>query len=269
MFDFLALPFMQRALLAGIITAVLVGWVGVYVVSRRMSFIGEGIANASLTGVALALLAGWAPLPVAILVSLLTAAAIFIIERRTVIASDAAVGILCTSGLALGVILLRFFQGYQPELVSFLFGNILSIKISDLVVTEVFGVIVFLLLAFFTRQLTFMTIDPEGGYLHGLSRWGYDLLLYSVTAVTVVLSIKLLGVILVSALLVIPSSISKLFSSSFRSFRRNGILLSVVIVVFGLFLSYWLNLPSGATIVLFGATLFALASAAHLFIRNQ
>lgn len=260
---------MQRALIAGVISAVLVGWVGIYVVSRRMSFIGEGIANASLAGVALALLAGWAPLPVAILVGLLVAGVIFVIERKTVIAIDSAVGILCTSALALGVILLRFFRGYQPELVNFLFGNILSVKNSDLIVTEVFGVIVFLLLAFFTRQLTFMTIDPEGGYLHGLSRWGYDLLLYAMTAVTVVLSIKLLGVILVSALLVIPSSISKLLSSSFSAFRWNGIIFSVVIVVVGLCLSYWLDLPSGATIVLFGATLFVLGSVVHFLSHRR
>ncbi len=260
MLEILSFPFMQRALIAGVISALLLGTVGVYVVSRQMSFMGDGIAHASLAGVALALLLGWAPLPLAMIVGVLIAIVIFFLEKKTNISSDAAIGMLFTSGLALGVILLRFFEGYQPELISFLFGNILSVQSLDIVVMATVGSILLILLFVFKRQLTFMTLDPEGGYLHGLSSWSYDLLLYIITALSIVLSIKLLGIVLVSALLIIPSSISKLVSRSFDAFLRNAVLLAVLIVILGLMLSYWLDLPSGATIVLTGTLLFVLFS---------
>lgn len=255
---------MQRALVAGMISALLLGWVGVYVVSRKMSFLGDGIAHASLAGVAIALLAGLSPLPVALAVGVLIALIIFVIEKKTNVSRDAAIGVLFTSGMALGVVLLHFFEGYQPELISFLFGSILSVQTIDLIVMAVVGAILLLLLIIFRRQLTFMTIDPEGGYLHGLSSWGYDLMLYIMTALSIILSIKLLGIILVSALLIIPSSISKLISRSFGAFLRNAVLLSVAIVLAGLFFSYLLDLPSGATIVLTGAALFVLFSGVYV-----
>lgn len=259
-FSIFTLPFMQRAFLAGTIAAILLGWIGVYMVSRRMSFIGDGIAHASLAGVALALLVGWAPLPVAMLMGIAMAAIIFIVERKTNIAVDAAVGIFFTFGISLGVILLHFYEGFQPELVSFLFGNILSITTSDLWFMVVVGTIMVVVLVKLSRQLTLMTVDPEGGYLYGLSRWRYDFLLYIMTAISVIASIKLVGIILVSALLIIPSAIAKLFTTSFASFRLLAIFLAALIMIIGLSVSYLVDLPSGATIVIVGTIIFALSS---------
>ena len=124
MLDILTFPFMQRAIIAGTIIALLLGWLGVFVVTRRMSFVGDGIAHASLAAISLALLLGWAPLVTALVFAIMLGTALFVLERKTTIGSDASIGILFTFGMALGVILLQYNQGYAPELISFLFGSI-------------------------------------------------------------------------------------------------------------------------------------------------
>ncbi len=258
MLEIFTLPFMQRAFLAGNFIAILLGWLGIFVVAKKMSFLGDGIAHASLAGVALALLLGWTPTYVAMVAAITIASIIFFVERKTNISSDAAIGIFFTSGMALGVILLNFYSGYQPELVSYLFGNILAINTTDFVLTLIVGLTLLLFLYIFSRQLTFATVDPEGAYLHGQSNWFFDYSLYIAVTIAIVLSIKLLGIVLVSALLIIPSSISGLFAQSFKSYRFFSIITTLFLVNLGLIISYIFDLPSGATIVLLGATIFIL-----------
>ncbi len=204
MLELFTYPFMQRAFAAGGITALLLGALGVYIVSRRMSFLGDGLAHASLAGVALAILFGWAPLPVTLVFSILLAFVLYFFEEKAQIASDMAIGIIFTTGMAIGVILLHFYPGYQPELVSYLFGNILAVTNTDLAIIAGVGAVVLASLFFFSKRLTFVTFDPEGAYLAGLRSSLYVLLLYVFTAVAIVLSIRLLGIVLVSALLILP-----------------------------------------------------------------
>ncbi|USN53348.1 MAG: metal ABC transporter permease [Candidatus Nomurabacteria bacterium] len=256
MFEIFTFPFMQRALVVGVTSAALLGWMGVYVISRHLSFIGDGIAHASLAAIAVAVLLGWAPLPVALVFSIVLAVILFLMEKKTNISRDTAIGILFVVGMALGIILLQFHQGYVPELISFLFGNILAIRTIDLSIVLILGACIGALLFVYRKQLTFITVDAEGAQLAGVNRNFFELLLYILTALTVVLSIKVVGIVLVSALLVIPSAISKSFAKSFIAFQWISIVASVLIVVVGLILSYVLDLPSGATIVLVGALSF-------------
>lgn len=259
MLEALQYPFMVRALVSGVFVAILLGWLGTFVVTRKMSLIGDGIAHASLAGIALALLLGWAPIPVAAILSIFIASFIYFLEKKTKISSDMAIAVIFTTGMAIGIILLHFYQGYQPELVSYLFGNILTINTYDLWNIIVIGSVILLNLFIFYRKILFSTFDPVGAYLSGIRPWVYDLILYMSTAVAIVLSIKLIGIILVSALLVTPSAIARLFSKSFKIFTILAILISVSIVVIGLFTSYFLDLPSGAVIVLTGTSLFLLS----------
>lgn len=215
MLEMLSLPFMQRAFVAGIVVSVLLGWIGVFVTSRRMSFIGDGIAHASLAAVAFAILIGAAPLPIALIFGVCTAIALFILEKKTNISSDTAIGILFAGGIALGVLLLQFHEGYVPELISFLFGNILAVQNMDLAIVVGMGMVIFSALFAFRQQLTFVTIDPQGAQIAGIKSHRFELALYVLTAVSVILSIKLVGIVLVSALLVLPSAITKGFSKSF------------------------------------------------------
>ena len=180
------------------------------------------------------------------------------LERKTKLASDAIIGLMFTTGLALGIILLSLQQGYQPELISFLFGNILAIGNIDLLVIVIFALLIFGFLAFFVKQLTFMTFDRDSAWLSGVPVGKLDLLFYIVLSLAIVLGVKLLGIILVSALLIIPPTTAKLFASSFQQQLVGSIVAGEFIIVMGLFLSYLLDLPSGATIILTGTSLFFL-----------
>jgi len=256
MLEILQYPFMVRALISGVFVAILLGWLGAFVVTRKMSLIGDGIAHASLAGIALALLLGWAPIPVAAVLSIFMAGIIYFLEKKTKISSDMAIAVMFTTGMAIGIILLHFYQGYQPELVSYLFGNILTINTYDLWNIIFIGSIILICLFVFYRKILFSTFDPVGAYLSGIKPWIYDLILYMSTAVAIILSIKLVGIILVSALLVTPSAIAKLFAKSFKLFTILAIIISAIIVFVGLVSSYFLDLPSGAVIVLTGTLLF-------------
>lgn len=259
---------MIRAIVSGAFIAVLLGWLGTFVVTRKMSLIGDGIAHASLAGIALALLLGWMPIPTAVIFAVFIAALIYLLEKKTRISSDMAIAVIFTTGMALGIVLLHFYQGYQPELLSYLFGNILAINSYDLFNIIVIGVIILICLFIFYRKILFSTFDPVGAYLSGIKPWVYDLVLYIATAVSIVLSIKLIGIILVSALLVTPSAIARLFVKSFKGFTLLTILLSVFIVIAGLILSYYLDLPSGAVIVLTGTISFIVGYLISLILKK-
>lgn len=247
---------MQRALLAGVILALLLAFLGVFATLKRMSFLGDGLAHASLAGVALGILVGVNPLWVALLVSVLAVIAIYFLERKTNISSDAIIGLIFTSGMALGVILLSLKQGFQPDLISFLFGNILTINPSDLFLIILFSIIIvgFLIIAY--KPLTLLIIDRESASLIRNNINIVEFLFYVFLAIAIVLGIKMLGIILISALLIIPPSIAKLFSVSFKSLIVNSVLISELVVTLGLILSYFLDLPSGAIIILVGMVIF-------------
>lgn len=255
MLELLTLPFMQRALVAGGMVAILLGWVGVFATSRNMSFIGAGIAHASLASVAFAILLNLPVVPTILVFALLYAVILYLLERRTSVSRDMSIGVMFSVGMALGVLLLQFNEGYVPELMSFLFGSILAVKVEDLTLLLLVGALLLALLVRYRNELLFVIVDPDGAVLAGVNRRWIELLLYIFTSLAVVLSIKLVGIVLVSALLVIPSAIGRLVSSSFLSLQFVAVLASLITTITGLFLSYWADWPAGASIVLVGAGL--------------
>ncbi|MBI1977501.1 MAG: metal ABC transporter permease [Candidatus Omnitrophica bacterium] len=258
MFELFQYPFMQRAFVAGILLAALLAYLGVFVVLRRMSFFSDGIAHASLVGVAAGVLLSINPLITALLASLIFAVLLFFLEKKAHLSSDAAIGLIFTSGMALGVLLISLKSGYQPELIGFLFGNILTIKQIDLIIIVGLCLVIggFLLLK--RRELALLSLDREMAYLGGVHPDALQLAMNMALAMSVVLGIKILGIVLVSALLIIPVSIAKLNSRSFHKLVGTSVLLGEVIVVSGLIISYVFNLPTGAMIVLVGTFLFLL-----------
>ncbi len=268
MLEIFSYPFMIRAFLAGAAVAAVLGWLGTFVVTKKISFIGDGLAHASLAGIALALLLGWAPLPTAIILSVLIAAIIYFLEKKVGLSGDTAIAIMFTTGLALGVIILHYYQGYQPELISYLFGNILAIGSADLRVILLASALMLAILAFFNRHILFATLDPIGARLAGHKPWIYDLLLYMMSAVAIILSIKLVGIVLVSALLVTPSVIARLFARSFKEFVVLAVIIALIVVLVGLIASFYLDWPSGATIILTGSLAFLIASLVRWFLKH-
>lgn len=265
MIEILSYPFMQRAFLAGVIIAILLGWLGVYAITRKMSFVGDGVAHASLAAVALAILFGWSPLPVALIASVIIAIAIHLLGKTDTISHDTSIGVIFVAGMALGIILLQFYEGYVPELISYLFGNLLAIRTADVYIMGVVGGCIFAILLLLRRQFIFLTLDPEGAAMSGIKRSPLELLLTILIAITVVLSIKVVGIVLVSGLLILPSTVGKMLSRSFAQFEWYSVMASMLFVILGLILSYYFNLPSGATIVMVGViTLIAVGATSAL-----
>lgn len=256
MLEILQYPFMQRAIFAGVVLAGLLAWLGVFVIMRKMSFFSDGIAHASLAGIAAGILAGVHPLGAAIIFSVLFALAIYYLEKKTSLSSDAIIGMLFTSGMALGVVLISFKEGYQPELMSFLFGNILAIKLTDLAVITLLSVLIIAFLALNHKNVTLMAFDMDTAYLAGVKVELLQISFYIMLAVSVVLGVKILGIILVSALLIIPASTAKLLSGSFKSMILQSIIISEAVMLLGIALSYYLNSPTGPMIVLVGTGVF-------------
>lgn len=256
MLNILHYPFMQRAIIAGVVLACLLAWLGVFVIMRRMSFFSDGIAHASLAGVAAGVLAGIHPLMTALVFSIVFSLIIYSLEKKTTLSSDAIIGILFTSGMAFGVVLISFKRGYQPDLVSFLFGNILAIKSTDLGIIAMFSLGIIAFLAYNHRSITLMALDADTAYMAGVKVDLLHVAFYIILAVSVVLGLKILGIILVSALLIIPASTAKLVSKSFRGLIVQSIIFSELIVILGIVLSYALDSPTGPMIVLVGTGIF-------------
>ncbi len=254
--DFLTFPFMQRAVIAGIFLGLLLASLGVFVALRRMAFFGEGIAHASLAGIAIALLAGVSPLPMAMLWAVLLALLIFFLENKTHLSIDTMIGIFFTSSMALGVILMNLTSGYQPELISFLFGSILAVSFSDLIIIGLCTVVIMTWLLLSKRQLTLLSLSEDQAIVSGVPVRLQTALFYVALALATVLGVKILGIILISALLIIPPAISRMSTESFRSYFLWSIIFSELIIFFGLAISFYLDFPSGATIVLLGTIVF-------------
>ncbi len=247
---------MQRAIIAGVVLALLLAWLGVFVIMRRMSFFSDGIAHASLAGVAVGVLAGVHPLTTALVFSVVFSIVIYYLEKKTTLSSDAIIGILFTSGMALGVVLISFKKGYQPDLVSFLFGNILAIRPADLVLISALSAVILAFLAYNHKGITLMALDMDTAYMAGIRVDLLHVAFYIILAVAVVLGLKILGIVLVSALLIIPASTAKLVSKSFKGLIVQSIIFSEVVVIVGIALSYALDSPTGPMIVLVGAGVF-------------
>jgi zinc transport system permease protein len=269
MAEMLQLPFMQRAILAGLVLGILLAYMGIFVILRKMAFFSDGIAHAALAGAAIGLLTRFSPLISALVFSMFLAGLIYWLEKKSSLSSDAIIGILFTSGMALGVVLISLRQGYQPELIGYLFGNILAIRRQDLALIIVLAVLIMAFILSHKRKLTLLALDREMAYMAGINPDLYQLLLYLMLACALVLGIRVLGVVLVSAILIIPVSTARLLSRSFKALTWWTVAIAEFTVLAGLLLAYFLNLPAGALIVLTGSTLFSLAFIASSLRRRS
>lgn len=251
--------FMQRALIAGAFLGILLASLGAFVTLRRMAFFGEGIAHASLAGIAIAIFGGIPPLPIGILWAIGIALLIFLLERKTRLASDTLIGILFTASMAFGVIIMSLTDGYQPELVSFLFGSILGITTMDLWIIGILSTLIIAWLLPNIKNLTLLSLSEDTAKTMGIRTRLLTATLYIALAITTVLGVKILGIILISALLILPSATSRLLSHSFKEYFFASIIFAEITILGGLLLSFYLDSPSGATIVLLGTALFFLA----------
>lgn len=258
--ELFSFPFMQRALVAGAILGVVLASLGIFVTLRKMSFFGDGIAHSSLAGIAIAVLTGLSPLPVALAWGLLVALLIFWLERSTKLPSDTLIGIFFTASMALGVVLMSFTEGYRPELLTFLFGNILAVQTADLLLIAAVSAAIMVWYVTSFRHLTYMSLSEESALVAGIPVALQTATLYVALALATVLGVKILGIVLVSALLVLPSATSRMLTTSFRGHVVASVAIAEVVIFLGLLVSFRYDLPSGATIILVGTAMFFFAA---------
>ena len=256
MMEFLSYGFIQRALLTGALLGATCAVLGVFVVLRRMAFIGVGISHAALGGVALGLLIGAPPLAAAGVFSVGVAWAIGWITRKGEVSEDTAIGIFFPTAMALGVALISLSPTYRQDLLGYLFGNILSVGPNDLWLLLLLTGGSLGVLALLFKEFLFLGVDEEAAKAAGLPAAALNYLLLSILAITVVAAMKLVGIVLVSAFLVIPAATGQTLARSVRGMVAISVVAALVSVAMGLWLSWLWVLPSGASIVLFAAALF-------------
>ncbi|MGD0818155.1 MAG: metal ABC transporter permease [Methanomassiliicoccales archaeon] len=261
--------FFQRAFMGGICAAVLCSLLGVFIVLKRSALIGEGVAHLSFGGIALGLFLSIYPLDTALVMSLLGIFVISYLQRKKIVYSEMAIGIMISFGLGLGAVLASLKGGFNVDLFSYLFGSILTITTDDiyLIVGLSAAVLAFVLLFF--KELMHMTFDEQGSRLSGVPVTLFDLAFNVVLAFTVVVSIKIVGSLLVSALLIIPASSAMQLSKSFRGTVSISIALGVISVVFGLVSSFIYDIATGGAIVLFSIMIFLLCVSLKRFIGPE
>lgn len=258
--DILTYTFMQRALAASILIGTVSAVIGVYVVLRGLAFIGAGIAHASFGGVALGFLLGINPILAAVLFCLVTAWGIAWTSRRAEVREDTAIGIFFAATMAMGILFIGLLRDYNVDLFGYLFGSVLAVTREDLWLSLGLGIGVLLTVGLFFKELLFITFDPEMARVSGLPAGALYVLLLSLMALTIVLSIKVVGIILVSALIVIPAAAAYQLTEDFRRMMLLAVVIGNLSAMVGLFLSYGLDTASGATMVLTATTLFILSA---------
>jgi zinc transport system permease protein len=258
MIELFFLPFFQRAILVGLILGVLLAVIGVLVVLRRMSFFADAIGHSALTGIAIGLLLNINPFMAAIVFSILLAGLIAYVRQKSELHFDTLLGVFFPAAVALGVILIQLTPGFQTDLISFLFGDILTVSPLDVGLSGGLAIIVLTLLLYTGKALLTIAFDASLAKSQGIAVAAYELLFLLMLASVIALSIKLVGVILVTAMLVIPAASAHNMARSLGTMFGLSVAFSVLAVLFGMIASAILSVPSGPTIVLASAMLFTL-----------
>ncbi len=254
--EFLNYGFVQRAVIAGSFIAVLCSILGMFLVLRRLSLIGDGLAHVTFGGVALGLLFKVSPLYASIPVVLLGGYGILKLMERARLYGDAAIGIVSAAGIALGVLIASIAGGFNVDLFSYLFGNILAVSAGEVALSAVMSLTVLTVIGLFYHELISVTFDEDLAKVSGIKTKTVNTVLVMLTAVTVVLAMRLVGVMLVSALLILPAVSAFQAARSFKSAILLSSAFGVLSVLAGIVISFSWNLPAGATIVLLNIGIF-------------
>ena len=265
MSDFLLAPFhyeyMQRAFVAALVVGTLCSTIGTYVVLRKLSFIGDGIAHASFAGIVVAYLRGLDYYVGATIVAVITALGIGFVNRRGKVSLDSAIGVLFTGAFALGVFLMSRLPHYNVDLSSFLFGNILAVSNHDLQLILGLAGVVAVSLVLLYRALLYTSFDPVVAEASGIRSGFVEYALLVLLALTIIVSLESVGIVLVAALLVTPAATAFQVTRRFTTMLALSATIGAFCAVVGLYTSYYLQAASGATIVLLATLIFFIGMA--------
>ncbi|SMP89000.1 zinc transport system permease protein [Epsilonproteobacteria bacterium SCGC AD-311-C15] len=251
--------FMQRAFLAGMLIAILASVSGTFVVLKRYSMISETLAHSALVGVAVGLVAGFNPLWMAVVVAIASAWLIEYLRSSFSLYSDAILAILLSGSLAIAVIIVSLGGAFNNSLFSYLFGSILAVSEEDIITILVFGTIALGLLLAFSKELYFIAYDEEVAQTSGVKVKFLNFLLVTVVAIIIALSIRVVGSLLIGALMVIPTVSALQYRVGFLNTTFISLVFALLSVLSGMTLSFYFSLPSGATIVLCVLVIFVVS----------
>lgn len=260
--------FFRNAFAAALIASITCGIIGTYIVSRRIVFISGGITHASFGGIGMGYYFGFDPILGAIIFGILSALGIEFFTKRADLREDSAIAMLWSLGMALGVIFIFLTPGYAPNLMSYLFGNILTVSKEDLIYLLLLTIFVVVFFLVFYRMIIFVSFDEEYALTNNAPVRLFNALLISLVALTIVLNIRVVGIILVMSLLTIPQAIANLFTKRFDVMMVYSILFGFLGSLAGLAFSYVYDIPSGAAIIFTLVVLYGLIKSAFLFSKK-
>jgi len=246
---------MRNAVIAIILAGIACGIVGTYVVVRKLVFISEGISHAAFGGIGIGYFLKINPVIAAIPFAILAALAIGVMSKKANINEDTAIGIILAFGMAIGIIFISITPGYAADLFTYLFGSVITVSVSDIIIMVVLDAIIISTFFVFRREILAMSFDEEFSRIVGIPTKFLYLLTLCLIALSVVVLIRVVGIILIIALLTIPAAIAKNFTENFYKMSVLSVITGIVISIFGLLIAIIYNLPPGATIiVVLGAT---------------
>jgi zinc transport system permease protein len=261
--EFLQYGFMHRAFAAGVVTALICPAIGVFLIPRRLSLIADTLAHVALAGVALGLVLGVSPVLGALVVTLAGAVGMERLRARGALQGDAALAVFLAGGFALAVVLISLARGFNADLFAILFGSILTVTVSDVWLILVLGAVVAFAVGGFYRQLLAITLNEDLARTSGVPVGALNLLLTVLTALTTVVAMRMVGVLLVSAMIVIPTLTGFALGRSFYAATVIAVATALLSMTTGLVTAYYLRLAAGGAVVLAALLIFAAARLAR------
>ena len=257
MIEILQYEFMQNALITGTLIAIICAILGVFLVLRRYALLGDGLAHLSFGGVAAGLIFGIKPILAAAIFSALGAIGILKLVERAKIHGDAAIGILSQTSLGLGIFIISITQGVNVDIMSYLFGSILAITITETITAIILTIITITFVTLNYKALLAMTFDEDAAKIAGVKTKTLNMTLMIITAIVIALSMRITGLLLISTLIILPPITATKIAKSFKQTIIFSVIISTISVVFGIMLSYYLDAATSGTIILTAFTIFA------------
>ncbi len=258
--------FFTNTILAAVFASISVGVIGTYIVSRRMVFLSGGITHASFGGIGIAYYLGFNPVFGAAVFAVVSALGIDLFSNRKFMRHDSLIGLWWSVGMAIGIVFIYLTPGYTPNLMSYLFGSILTVSSLDVWLLAGLAVVVVAFFGAFHKIIMFIAFDPEYAQTHNLPVHQFSLITSALVALTIVLSIKVAGIILIISLLTVPQAIVNMFTHNYKNIMLYSVVLSFIGILAGLLVSFNADIPSGATIIFALLILFLLARVTKFFI---
>ncbi|MGE5677681.1 MAG: metal ABC transporter permease [Pseudomonadota bacterium] len=269
MLELFSFEFMQRAFVAGLLVAVICPLIGTFVVMRRLSMIGDTLSHASLAGIAAGMLGGFYPLAGALVFSIAAAIGIEKLRKRFSQYAELSISIVLSASIGLAVVLISLAKSFNADLMSYLFGSIIAVNMMDIYIILALSIIILVSVWLLYKEFFYMSFDEEGAELAGIPVNALNTYFTVLTAMTIVVSMRVVGMLLVSSLMVVPVACSLLVSKSFKNTIFLSVIYALISVIVGLFTSYYFDLAPGGSIVLTSVFLLLINLALRKVFRIQ